>query len=70
MRSGSFGDRHVLQIIVEKRLDALVGRAKVVGQQPLLFPVLRDHRGDDVGEFRASPAGTGGKPISASLTLM
>ena len=65
------GHRHVLQIIVEKSLDALVRGAKMVGQQPFLFAVLRDQRGKDVVKFRAvAGRATGGKPSSASLTLM
>src|SRR5258708_27182101 len=41
-----FGDRNVLQIIVEERLDPLVGSAKVVRQQSFLFSVFGDKRGD------------------------
>ena len=47
-----FGHRHVLQIIVEEGLNPLVGGTKVIGQQSLLFPVLRNERGNDVTEFR------------------
>ena len=45
-------DRRILQIIVEKILNPLVGRAKVIGQQPLFFPVLSNQRGDNVAQLR------------------
>ena len=48
-----FGHRHVLQIIVEKSLDALVGGAEMIGQQPVLLAVLRDQRGNNIAKFRA-----------------
>ncbi len=46
-----FGHRHVLQIIVEKSLDALVSRAKIMAEQPVLFARLAGHRGNDLGEL-------------------
>ena len=62
--------RHVLKIIEEKSLDALVRRAKMVGQQAFLLPVLRHQAGNDVAKFRGAAGGRRWKPSSASLTLM
>src|ERR1035441_1859885 len=35
---------HFLEIVIEETLDALVSRAQVAGQKPVLFPILRDQR--------------------------
>ena len=48
---GQFGRGHILQIIVEKRLDARVGGAKMRAEQPVFFARLRGHRGGDLDEF-------------------
>ena len=41
----------VLQIIVEEILDALIGRAEMIGKEPVLFAVERDHVAHEFGEI-------------------
>ena len=49
-----FGDRHILEIVVKKSLDALVHRAQIMAEQPVLFARLAGHRGNDFREFRVT----------------
>ena len=63
---GQLGRRHVLQIIVEKRLDARVGGAEVLAEEPVLFARPRGHGGGDLKKFlvafqRHRPAADQGK---------
>jgi len=45
------GDGGVFQIIVEEVLDALVGRAEVVGEEAVFLVVERQQAGHEVGEL-------------------
>ena len=50
---------HVLQVIIQKILDARIGGRKVLGQQPVLLPVQRHEPADQIGEFRILLDGKG-----------
>ena len=42
---------HVLQVVVEKILDARVGGGKVLGQQPVFFAMQRHEPADQIGKL-------------------
>ena len=42
----------ILQVIVEKTLDALVDRAEMLGEQAVPFVVERHESAGEIGEFR------------------
>ena len=50
---------HVLQVIIQKILDARIGGRKVLGQQPVLLPMQRHEPADQIGEFRILLDGKG-----------
>ena len=43
-----------MQIIVEEGLNAMVGGAKIMSEQPVFFARLSSHRRRDFGEFRVA----------------
>src|SRR6185369_36787 len=50
-------DRHVLQIIVKKCLDPLIGGAKVSGEQSFLLSILRNESRNNVAKIRVVARG-------------
>jgi len=61
------GDGGVFQIVVEEVLDALVGRAEVVGKEAVFLVVERQQAGHEIGELAVDLQG---KRRAAELTKL